>query len=269
MIPRRYRTFGGDLRYWVSGAPDAQRAWFVFLPGLTADHSLFESQITYFNQRANCLVWDAPAHGLSRPWPLNFSLDDYARLLHDILLAEGVQRPIFVGQSLGGYVAQTYLQQHPGTLAGFVAIDSAPLQRSYISSFELWSLRHTKLMYRAIPWSKLVKLACEGNAETEHGREQMRRMMGKYEKREFCNLASHGYRMLADAYASNRPYYIDCPTLLLCGESDNAGSTRRLNSAWNEQTGLPLIWVPGAGHNSNVDNPDFVNNQIERFATSL
>jgi pimeloyl-ACP methyl ester carboxylesterase len=29
------------------------------------------------------------------------------------------------------------------------------------------------------------------------------------------------------------------------------------------------VWVPGAGHNSNVDAPDFVNEQIERFVAGL
>lgn len=29
------------------------------------------------------------------------------------------------------------------------------------------------------------------------------------------------------------------------------------------------MWVPRAGHNSNVDNPEFVNNQIEQFLRSI
>lgn len=29
------------------------------------------------------------------------------------------------------------------------------------------------------------------------------------------------------------------------------------------------MWVPRAGHNSNVDNPEFINNQIEQFLRSI
>lgn len=29
--------------------------------------------------------------------------------------------------------------------------------------------------------------------------------------------------------------------------------------------GVSLVLIPGAGHNANVDNPEFVNDQIERF----
>ena len=32
----------------------------MFLPGLTADHRLFEKQIEYFEPGRNVLAWDAP-----------------------------------------------------------------------------------------------------------------------------------------------------------------------------------------------------------------
>ena len=90
-----------------------------------------------------------------------------------------------------------------------------------------------------------------------------------YTKREYCELAAHGYRMLADAVEAERPYVIDCPALLLCGERDHAGDVKPFNRKWTAGDGIPLVWVPGAGHNSNVDNPEFVNAQIERFVAGL
>ena len=75
--------------------------------------------------------------------------------------------------------------------------------------------------------------------------------------------------MLSDAIEADRTYDIECPALLLCGERDRAGDVRALNRKWTEGEGIPLVWVPGAGHNSNVDNPAFVNEQIERFVTGL
>ena len=39
-----------------------------FLHGLTASHALFEQQIPHFEDNYNVVVWDAPAHGLSRPY---------------------------------------------------------------------------------------------------------------------------------------------------------------------------------------------------------
>ena len=54
-------------------------------------------------------------------------------------------------------------------------------------------------------------------------------------------------------------------SLLLCGDEDHAGSTMRYNKAWHKKSGLPLLWIKGAGHNSNTDEPEQVNQLIELF----
>lgn len=245
------------------------RPWLVFLPGLTADHRLFEDQVACFAGSMNVLVWDPPSHGRSRPFALSWTLDDLATWLHEILQAEGVRSPILVGQSMGGYVAQAYLRLYPTDARGFVSIDSCPLDFEYYTRLELFLLRHTKLMYLSIPWGTLVKLGSEGCATSAHSRQLMRTMMASYEKRAYCELAAHGYQVLADAVAPDREYSLPCPTLLICGEKDGAGSARRYNRAWANRCGLTLHWIEGAGHNSNTDDPNAVNALIEEFVRSL
>ena len=233
-----YSTPKGDIYYWTDfTAPDPLTL--VLLPGLTADHRLFGLQVKAFVGRYRLLVWDAPGHGASRPFPLNFSLRDQAVWLHGILEQEGIQSFCLVGQSMGGYVAQCFLQEYPGEAAGFIAIDSAPLKRT------------------------------DGCADTPYGRALMRRMMDSYSPAEYAALAAHGFRMLADAMEANLPYRIDCPALLFCGVHDRAASTKRYNRAWSAGEGLPLVWVPAAGHNSNTDNPVCVDRQIGSFVDKL
>ena len=124
-----YSTPKGDIHYWTDfTAPEAMTL--VLLPGLTADHRLFDLQVKAFAGRYRILVWDAPGHGASRPFPLDFSLRDQAVWLHGILEQEEVRAFCLVGQSMGGYVAQCFLQEYPGEAAGFIAIDSAPLKRA-------------------------------------------------------------------------------------------------------------------------------------------
>ncbi len=268
---RELTTERGPIRYWVGRAAASADAlpWLVFLPGLTADHRLFEKQVDHFAGRVNVLAWDAPSHGESRPFALAWTMDDLARWLHDILEREGAVRPILVGQSMGGYTAQAFMDLFPGETAGFVSIDSCPLQRSCYASWELSALRHTKLMYLSFPWKALVALGSSGTATSERGRALMREMMLGYGKREYCELAAHGYRVLADAIAAGRPHRIDCPFLLVCGEEDRAGSAKRYNRAWARRTGNPVRWIAGAGHNSNCDAPAEVNAAIEEFMAEL
>ena len=101
MDSKAFSTASGKVAYWIDASAGPDAPWLVFLPGLTADHTLFDAQMAHFAGEANCLVWAAPAPGESRPYPLDFSLDDLARILHAILDAEGIVHPVLVGQSLG------------------------------------------------------------------------------------------------------------------------------------------------------------------------
>ena len=273
MERKTFTASDGTIVYWTDDTAGSDAPQLVFLPGLTADHTLFDAQMAYFAGKARCLVWDAPAHGESRPWPLNFTMDDYARFLHEILQAEGINRPVLVGQSLGGYISQAYIDLFPGEVSGFVSIDSAPLKRKYYPTWEVKFLRHTKGMYTSIPWELLKWWGSHGAATTPRGWDNMRSFMSGYTKREYVDLAAHGYKMLADAIEAGahegRRYDIDCPALLLCGEKDMAGDVRPFNRKWTAGEGIPLEWIPGAGHNSTVDAPDYVNALIEAFMEAL
>ena len=265
---KMYTTAYGVIHYWITET-QSERPWLVFLPGLTADHRLFDKQIEYFQKDYNCLVWDAPAHGKSRPFPLRFTMKDLVLYMHNILAEESIRRPVFIGQSMGGYIAQAYMAQYPHDVAGFISIDSAPLGRQYYKAWELFCVKHTKFMYQCIPWKVLHEWSAVGNAETEYGRTLMRQMMEPYEKPEFCDLASYGFRILAEAIEEKGCYAITCPTLLLCGERDGTGFVKRYNQMWAEREQYPLVWVPDAGHNANTDAPESVNKQIERFLLNL
>lgn len=267
MVAKAFQTDHGTIQYWVSGATADSKPQLVFLPGLTADHRLFNRQLSYFDGKYRLFVWDAPGHADSYPFEMTFSLADKARWLHEILAREGFTEPVIIGQSMGGYLGQMYLQLFPGETRGFISIDSAPLQRSYYAAGELWLLERMEPVYRRYPWRLLLKQGCEGVATTKYGRETMRKIMMTYagDQRRYARLAGHGYRLLAEAVKADLPYEIDCPALLLCGDKDRAGSTMRYNRAWHRKSGLPLLWIKDAGHNSNTDEPEQVNKLIELF----
>ena len=58
MIGKVFNTKKGVIHYWTS-IVSRERTWLVFLPGLTADHRLFEKQIEVFKDDYNLFVWDA------------------------------------------------------------------------------------------------------------------------------------------------------------------------------------------------------------------
>lgn len=82
-------------------------------PGL--DHSPFEHGTTYdFTDVAQVVYYDHRGngrsdHGSEADWLLDVWADDIVRLCD----ALGIDRPIVIGESFGGFVAQRYLARHP------------------------------------------------------------------------------------------------------------------------------------------------------------
>lgn len=265
MKEKIYETSCGSVHYWISRKAENRSPQLVFLPGLTADHRLFVWQIRYFKGKYPVFVWDAPAHGRSRPFSLKFDMTDEAHWLEAILQQERFDAPVIIGQSMGGYIGQVYTQCFSGRLEGFISIDSGPMQRYYLSWPALWILKRTELIFGFYPWKILQRAAVMGVSETACGRALMHRMLLEYDKIRYVRLISRGYRILAEAIEKDLPYALDCPALLICGMEDHVGSVKALNKKWHERTGIPLVWIEHAGHNANTDRPDTINRLIGQW----
>ena len=270
MKEKTYQTRCGTIHYWTS-ISSLNAITLVFLPGLTADHRLFDKQILFFEKKYNIVVWDAPAHASSWPFNFDFDLMDKAKWLNEILVKEEVVHPVIVGQSMGGYVGQAFAELYPEKLKGFVSIDSAPLQREYITGIELWLLKRMEPVYYYYPWKSLLKTGTNGVATSDYGRKLMHDIMMVYDgdKKRYSQISGHGFKMLAEAIEMDLPYKISCPALLICGKKDTAGSCIRYNKAWHKKTNIPLEWIQDAGHNSNTDKPEMVNDLIEKLISHL
>lgn len=267
MLEKTYETPLGEIHYWINNLEEQSKADLVFLPGLGADHRLFEKQIEYFENKFKIFVWDAPGHASSYPFKLDFDLFNEAKWLNEILMKEGINKPVIVGQSMGGYLGQVYAELFFEKLKGLVMIDSPSLQRQYYTAIELWLLKIVEPIYRVYPWKSLLKSGSNGVSTTEYGRKLMLDMMMVYdgEKKRYFHLAGHGYKILAKAVEKDLPYEIKCPHMIICGKEDRAGSCIRYLKAYEKNTGESVEWIDHAGHNSNTDQPQIVNDLIDNF----
>lgn len=261
MEQRNIQTKQGTVYYWVSGNWAPERDTLVFLHGLTGDHTMFAPQLAHFQGDYNLVTWDAPAHGASRPWA-EFSYPHAVEALHAILDAQQIGSAVLIGQSMGGFIAQAFLVRYPEQVKAFVGIDTTPYGTGYYSKSDVFWLRQVEWMARLYPLGAMKRAMAKQNAVTPEGQQNMLEMLKPYGKQELCHLMGIGY---AGFLADNRELQISCPVLLLVGQQDKTGKVRQYNRAWAQRTSFPLKIIPGAAHNSNVDNPAAVNREIRDF----
>lgn len=260
VVSERGRTY-----YWLGKGQDPAGVNLFFLHGLTANHHLFDRQVEAFPQAGTIIVWDAPAHGRSRPYR-DFSYPHLAEEAKAILDQEGLDRVVLVGQSMGGFVAQSFVRLYPQLVQGLVFIGSCPFEREYYSPSDLWWLERIEIMSQLFPDRLLRKTMAHMCGCTEYGRRHMEEMLADYEKRELCHLMYLGF---AGFIPELGPMDIPCPLLLLVGDKDRIGKVLAYNKRWQEKQGWPLRLIPQAAHNANEDQPKIVNGLIHEFIGRL
>lgn len=91
------------------------------------DHTGFKPLFSRLADIAQVIYYDHRSHGRSDPrppaeWTLDTFADDIVRLCD----ALGIDKPIVLGQSFGGFVAQRYIARHPAHAAKVILSSTSP-----------------------------------------------------------------------------------------------------------------------------------------------
>lgn len=265
MKKQKITNLRGTIFYWISDSLIEERDTLVFLPGLTANHTMFQGQLEFFKNNYNLLTWDTPAHGESRPY-IDFSYSNIVEDLKTIFDVNNIKSPIIIGQSFGGYIAQSFIEKYPKLVKAFIGIDTTPYGKEYYSKFDQWMLRQIEWMAHLYPYEIMKKILAKQVSLTQNGYDNMISMIDIYSKDELCHLMGLGYSSFLE---NNKDIVITCPVLILLGDNDKTGKVKKYCEQWAKKTGFPLEIISNAAHNSNVDNPKEVNESIKRFIEKL
>lgn len=259
----QHKTFqnkGCEIHYWhrLGKASD----FIILLHGAGCDHRMFDPQLPVLDERYPLLLWDALGHGLSQLAPnIKFSfedmLDDFFRLceIHQISSA------ILIGQSMGGNLAQEILSRRPEMVSKLILIDCTK-NTGRLTPAEKLTLKLTKPVFYCYPWKTLIRQSADACGNTEAVKQYVRGCFSRMKKSDFTAVMLG----LMACLHEDEAYRFPKPVLLLCGADDRSGNIRKIAGSWAEsEPNCTLQMIRDAGHNSNQDNPDAVNQAIRNF----
>lgn len=91
------------------------------------DHTGFKPLFSRLSDVAQIVCFDHRGHGRSDPRPrAEWTLDTFADDIKRLCDALGIVRPIVLGQSFGGFVAQRYIARHPAHAAKVILSSTSP-----------------------------------------------------------------------------------------------------------------------------------------------
>ncbi len=261
---------------WVPDGPRLREKPSLLLlhggPGY--DHSSFKPIFSRLADVAQIVYYDHRGHGRSTPrpaseWTLDVLADDVVRLCD----ALGITRPIVLGQSFGGFVAQRYLARHPQHPAKVVLSSTTHhmgLERK-LAVFERLGGAAARAAAQAF-WQQPCAATwapynahCRDLYNTTPADPQARLRTLMREDILFTSASGEQQTMqLRPGLAAVR-----CPVLVMAGEED---PVTPLEDAREIAAAIPAPWgrlvsFPGVGHGAWRDKPDEAMAVLRDFIT--
>lgn len=208
-------------------------------------------QIEFFSKDYKVVTVDLPLHGKSVDYK-DFSIDNAASDLAELIKNEGISKYALIGQSAGGYFAQQ-LSKIDSKAVCFIGVDTSPLGKDNYKKTDLFWVKHFRLFASFYPYNYYCKVSSKQAAITSAGRENMLIASDK----------------IYNSFATHKNVELKCPVLLVCGDSDKVGYVKKYNKLWHENKNYPIEIIPNAGHNSNYDNYGYFNEIVKDFIEKI
>lgn len=237
----------------------------VLAHGTMMDRSMFAHQLAALSGSARIIAIDQRAR--TEIWRGPYSLDDLADDCIDLLDALGIERCVLGGMSMGGFMALRFALRHPERLSGLILIDTmaeapiSPHEALFQSLKEAGPLTDDVVEWHAdIVFGDMTKR--EQPDLVEHWKDRWRRLTG-------ASVYWESASWLRREDVAARLPEITVPTLVVHGEEDGILPMRSAESIASGVQHGTLLRVAGAGHTSNVEQPEVVNEALRQFLSTV
>ena len=243
----------------------------VLLHGYLESMYIFNELVEALKGRFRLLVIDLPGHGLTDSAPADAegnrvnSLSFCAAVVAGVMDRCGVEKAWIAGHSMGGYVAQQFLADHPERTEGVILLCSHPYpdapEKAADREAEKKTIRAGKLM--TLSAMSIPKMYYEENLRScdEKIRETVE-LCEMHDPEGICS-SLDGLRLRPDL----RPVLASAarPALVIHGDHDNFLPLSRIEEMRAAFPKVAFALIPESGHNAFIERQDAVVAAIESF----
>ncbi|HVO44706.1 MAG TPA: 3-oxoadipate enol-lactonase [Steroidobacteraceae bacterium] len=252
-------TNGIQLNYTIDGAGP----WLVMSHSLACNLEMWDPQMDALKRAYQVLRFDTRGHGGSDAPAGAYSLEQLADDLHGLLQALKVERPHFVGLSMGGMIGMTYALKYPGRLRSLVLCDTSSRLGPEVQPI----------------WDDRIKTASEKGMEplveptlkrwfTEAMVSRRPPVLDKVAAMIRATPPA-GYAGCCHAIpkinVTARLQEITCPIQVIVGEQDAGTPVAMSREIQAAAPGSELAVIPNASHLSNLEQPEAFNRALLDF----
>jgi 3-oxoadipate enol-lactonase len=247
----KIKANGIAINYQVDGPEGAP--WLIFSNSLATNLTMWDDQARELKQAYRVLRYDQRGHGGSDAPAGRYTFELLMADVIALMDALGIKKTHFAGLSMGGATALGLAETHPDRFDRIIVCDS-PCQSTPVST-QQWEERIVVAQKQGMDALVEPTVGRWFPPETLKANpphiDKVRKMVRSTPVNGFIGcaaaLANHNY---ADAVAT-----VKRPVLFMAGEKDGVTpvAMRKLSAAL---PGSRYVELPGAGHISNMDQPE-------------
>ncbi len=243
----------------------------IFLHAFPLNHKMWHHQLDYLEDISGCyMAYDYPGFGESENNLKEPSIYDYGKPVIHMLEEMHIDQAVFVGVSMGGYVALSLYRHHPEKFAGLVLANT----RASADSSEA---REARL--------KTIRELKETNDPTPLFQSLMEKFFTPETRQKNAALVEEVQALMQEATVegiiqalgamAERPDSMDLlgqmdfPVLVIAGEKDELTSVREARDMVDALPIGDLTVIPDAAHLSNLERPDVFNDVLHLYLKKL
>lgn len=262
----------GELAYVDRGAGQPV----LLVHGFPLDHTMWDAQIESLSKRERVIAPDLRGFGKSPLGPVDPThgitmeryADDLVELLDELKLGAG-QPVVFVGLSMGGYIAWQFARKYADCLRALVLLDT----RALADTDEARAGR-LKMADNVAEWgsgrvAEMMgpKLSAPSTFQTQP--EVIAALRRVVESTSPAAIAAAQRGLAARPDMSRLLPKITVPTLVVVGAEDAISPPAEMQAIAAAVSNAEFVIIPNSGHMTSMENPVAVNQTLLAFIDSL
>lgn len=238
----------------------------VLLHGFLENSTMWDYFIADFSKKHRIITIDLLGHGSSEPLGYVHSMEDNADVVHAVLLELKIRKAVFVGHSMGGYVALAFAELYADNVKGIVLLNST----SRADSDERKTNRDRAIKAVKQNYTNFVRLSI-ANLFSENNRERLTQEIENV-KIEALKTPLQGIVASLEGMKIRKDrevilHFAAYPILLVLGRNDPVLNYEE-SIEQIEGTAVKLLTFPD-GHMSAIENKDDLKNSLLAFFKSI
>lgn len=231
----------------------------IFLHGAALDMGQWRRQVAHFSATYRVITLDARGHGRSSLPPGEVSPDVFWRDVVAMMDFLGIPRAVICGLSMGAHVA-IQMAIYAGERVERMILIGAICTNQF-NRFERVILPINRLCLRLMPMSWIAWSISVGMGKfNPQARPYIRGVVGRMDHGVF-NRVWRGVTRMESREGLGK---ITCPTLILIGDHDSM-TRRQQQYLHGHIRHSRLVTIQNAHHATNLDHPEQVEQEMERF----